>query len=307
MGNLTASSGGLSTNHLKQIPLIEWSPYYLLLLLIYPLVVALLRRDRLRSTLETFPYTNRSCFASMTDNDAFLIQQKIGELEFPFTFEKALQFALFRTYGIPSISKLLVATGQFSDEVTACKRYTDTEILIREFMGYAPASGRTLEAISRMNYIHSGYQKSGKISNDDMLYTLSLFVAEPIRWIDQYEWRTLEAFEKCAIGTFWKSLGDAMGISYEKLRSANEGLVDGLQWLEELVEWSEQYEKKKMVPHINNKKTADQTVDILLWKVPRLLRPAGKEIVHALMDERLRTAMMYAPSSDSHHPTNPQN
>lgn len=115
----------------------------------------------------------------MTDNNAFLIQKNIGELEFPFIFEKALQFALFRTYGIPSISNLLVATAQST--TTACKRYTDTEVLIREFMGYAPTSARALEAIGRMNYIHSGYQRCGKITKDDMLYTLSLFVVEPIR------------------------------------------------------------------------------------------------------------------------------
>lgn len=294
MENFTANRGNLADVGLDKSPFIEWSPYYLLLLLIYPLLVALLRYDRLRTTLETFPYTDRRSFASMTDNDAFLIQQKIGELEFPFTFEKALQFALFRTYGIPSISTLLVATAQFSDEATACKRYTDTEVLIREFMGHAPTNRRTLEAISRMNYIHSGYQKSGKISNDDMLYTLSLFVAEPIRWIDRYEWRTLEAFEKCAIGTFWKSLGDAMGVSYEKLTSANEGWVDGLQWLEEIVAWGEEYEEKYMVPHPSNKKTADQTVNILLWKVPKPLKPAGQKFVHALMDDRLRKSMMYA-------------
>ena len=292
MDNLTASGSGAANINPDETPFIEGSPYYLILLLIYPLVVALLRRDRLRSTLETFPYTERGSFASMTDNDAFLIQQSIGELEFPFTFEKAIQFALFRTYGIPSISKLLVATAQFSEKTTACKRYTDTETLVREFMGYAPASGRTLEAISRMNYIHSGYQKSGKISNDDMLYTLSLFAVEPIRWIDRYEWRTLEAFEKCAFGTFWKSIGDAMGISYENLRSANEGWVDGLQWLEEIMEWSERYEKRCMVPHLDNRKTADQTVAILLWKIPKPLHSVGKQIVLALMDERLRTAMM---------------
>ena len=294
MENFTTRSSDFTVNGLHETPLFEWSPYHLLLLLIYPLVVALLRRDRLRLTLETFPYTDRRSFASMTDDDAFLIQQKLGELEFPFTFEKGLQFALFRTYGIPSISKLLVATAQLSDVSTSCKRYTDTEVLLREFMGYPPASRRTLEAISRINYIHTGYQKSGRISNDDMLYTLSLLAVEPIKWIDKYEWRALEAFEKCAIGTFWKSLGDAMGISYEKLRSSNDGWVDGLQWLEEAVEWGEHYEMKHMAPYVDNKKLAEQTVTILLWNVPRLLKPAGEKIVQALMDDRLRTAMMYA-------------
>ncbi|KAL8771158.1 MAG: hypothetical protein Q9209_003329 [Squamulea sp. 1 TL-2023] len=234
----------------------------------------------------------------MTDNDATEIQSIIAQLEFPFTFQKALQFALFRTYGIPSISKLLVATSQFSEFSTASKRYTDTEVLIREFMCHKPSDPRTLEAIARMNYIHSMYQKTGSIRDDDMLYTLSLFALEPIRWIKRYEWRSLEAFEQCAQATFWKSIGDAMGISYQKLKSAQEGWDDALHWLDELSEWSEQYEKENMIPHVTNKKTAEQTVAILLWGIPRALKPFGERVVSVLMDDRLRAAMMYNKPSN---------
>ena len=232
----------------------------------------------------------------MTDTDAQQIQQVAAELEFPFTFEKALQFALFRSYGIPSIAKLLVATSQFSEPSTACKRYVDTTVLISEFVGYKPTEERTREAIARMNFIHSGYRKSGKLLDDDMLYTLSLFVTEPIRWINKYEWRKLEDMEVCAIGTFWKSVGDAMGISWEKLRSGTGGAEgtwkDGLQWVEELMEWSEQYETEYMLPNVNSMKTADETTTILLWTIPGPLKGAGKNIVSAVMDDRLRNAIM---------------
>ncbi|KAL8907256.1 MAG: hypothetical protein Q9207_001497 [Kuettlingeria erythrocarpa] len=226
----------------------------------------------------------------MTDNDAFEIQKTIAELEFPFIFTKALQFALFRTYGIPSISKLLAATSQLSDVATASKRYADTAVLIREFMSHKPSDPRTLEAIARMNYIHCLYQKSGAIRDDDMLFTLSLFAIEPVRWIERYEWRKLEAFEQCALGVFWKSIGDAMGINYQNLKSAKEGWVDGLHWVGELAEWSEDYEKANMVPHPNNNKTANETVAILLWGIPKPLQPFGTRIVSAIMDGRLRTA-----------------
>lgn len=273
----------------------QWPQYFLLIILLYPLLVTCLRHNRLRTTLETFPYTTRQSFARMTDDDAFEIQIKFAQLEFPFTFTKALQFALFRTYGIPSISRLLVATSQFSSVATATKRYADTAVLIREFMSHKPADPRTLEAIARMNYIHSLYQKSGLIRNDDMLFTLSLFALEPIRWIEKYEWRALQDFEQCALGVFWKSIGDAMGISYEKLGSAEEGWKDGLHWLEDLAEWSERYEKLNMLPHTDNRQTANETVAILLWGVPRWLRPFGERTVSALMDDRLRTAMMYDP------------
>ncbi len=294
MDNITASLNehylfpNSSYLHLQQFP----RNGLLLLLLIYPLVATLLRYDRLRKTLKTFPYKDRASFASMTYDDAFRIQQEIAELEFPFTFTKALQFALFRTYGIPSISKLLVGTSQLSNEATAPKRYMDTEVLIKEFISHAPSSTRTVEAISRVNYIHSVYQKAGQILDDDMLYTLSLFAREPIRWINTHEWRKLEDFEKCAIGTFWKSIGDAMGISYDGLKSGNVGFLDGLHWLEGIEEWAHEYEKKYMKPHINNKTTAEQTTMILLWYIPTALKGVGKNLVSALMDDRLRTAMM---------------
>lgn len=297
MGNSTVSEPLLSSP--KPISL---STLSLSLFLLYLTLVFLLRHQRLRRTLSTYPYPTRSSFSTMTNPDAFRIQQTIGELEFPFTFEKALQFALFRTYGIPSISKLLVDTRQFSEKATSTKRYTDTTVLIQEFAGYEPKSERSIEAIGRMNYIHSGYRKSGKILDDDMLYTLSLFAGEPVRWIDKYEWRKLEDFEKCAIGTFWKAMGDAMGIRYEKLRSGRdgrEGWKDGLEWLEEVLEWAEGYEREKMVPDENNRQTAEHTVAILLWGVPDVLKPYGEKVVSAVMDDRLRRAMMYVPCNQN--------
>ena len=216
-------------------------------------------------------------------------------LLFPFVFQKALQFALFRTYGIPSVSKLLVQTKQLSYAATSTKRYVDTVVLINDFAGFHPSSGRANEAMARMNFLHSSYIKSGGISNDDMLYTLSLFALEPGRWIDRWEWRQLEEFERCAIGTFWKGVGDGMSISYDKLISGGRsgaGWVDGLQWLEEIEQWSGSYEKEAMKPHIDNFKTAEETTAILLWHVPAWAKSVGKKIIFVLMDDRLRTAMM---------------
>ncbi len=83
-----------------------------------------------------------------------------------------------------------------------------------------------------------------------------------------------------------------MGISYRNLKSAKEGWVDGLHWVGELAEWSEEYEKANMVPHPNNNKTANETVAILLWGIPKSLQPFGTRMVSAIMDGRLRTAMM---------------
>jgi hypothetical protein len=40
---------------------------------------------------------------------------------------------IMQTYGIPTISHLLVATQQFSTATYASKRYADTAILIAEY------------------------------------------------------------------------------------------------------------------------------------------------------------------------------
>ena len=104
-----------------------------------------------------------------------------------------------RTYGVPTISSLLCSTRQLSEVEFAGRRYADTSLLISEFLSWAPDSDRANSAIARMNYLHGLYQKSGKISNDDMLYTLSLFVLELRQWIDDYDWRTLTDMEVCAM------------------------------------------------------------------------------------------------------------
>lgn len=64
--------------------------------------------------------------------------------------------------------------------------------------------------------------------------------------------------EICAISTFWKSIGDSMGISYENLAHYKTGWVDGLMFYEDIKEWAENYEIKCMVPAVTNKTTADK-------------------------------------------------
>jgi hypothetical protein len=202
--------------------------------------------------------------------------------------------SLFSTYGIPTISKLLVQTRQLSTQTLAPKRYADTEVLITEFIANAPDSDRAIQATVRMNYIHSIYQKQNLISNDDMLYTLSLFLLEPIRWVRRYEWRSFTDFEICALGVFWKAQADAMNIDLSPLDAWHSNWSDnGLDFFHVMESWSDDYELRAMVPDANNKTTADETTAILLYDVPKFLRPTGRLVVSALMDPRLRAAMIY--------------
>lgn len=198
-----------------------------------------------------------------------------------------------QTYGIPTISHLLTKTSQFSSPETSLKRYTDTSALVQEMVGNSPTSQRAFISFARTRFLHSGYRASGKILDDDMLYTLALFALQPISFINRFEWRQLSDLERCAIGTFWKSAGDALGITYEKLPSGSSGFKDGIQWLDEMEAWSEEYEQKCMVPDRKNRETADQTTAVLLYMLPKALHPVGLQFVSFMMDDRLRKAMLY--------------
>src|SRR5215469_4278399 len=92
-----------------------------LAILAYLLLCRLLRYAWMYRKHAQYPYKDRASFAKMTMTDAQEIQWYLLKLEFPFTTQKSLEFALFRTYGIPTISKLLVQTKQLSDKKNAPK------------------------------------------------------------------------------------------------------------------------------------------------------------------------------------------
>lgn len=190
------------------------------------------------------------------------------------------------------MSSLLVATGHLADVETASKRIADTGVLLLEFALNEPTSERAIQAIARMNFLHVGYRKAGKILNDDMLYTLSLFTLEPARWVKMYEWRELTELELCACGTYWKNMGDAMQISYTDLPSCPAGWQDGLHFLNEIAAWSLRYEQAHMVPALTNKQLADSHFEILCLNVPTSLLAPCKKIFSLLLGERLQRAMM---------------
>ncbi|KUL87981.1 hypothetical protein ZTR_03962 [Talaromyces verruculosus] len=294
---------------LKKITLQRGLMVAFLWMVIQVIVQQRLRYARMRYLMRKYPFKTRESYRFMTDQQAFEIQKAILQLEFPFMALKSLQFAVFRTYGIPTISSLLAKTTEFSNTATAFKRYADTGVLIGQFMAFDPSSDRAHEAIARTKFLHTNYRKTGHILEDDMLYTLSLFALEPIRFVENYEWRELSDLEKCAIGTYWKSLGDALGISYDCLPSGSEitdvdtgkkksSFQDGLHWLEEIRTWSHAYEVEKMKPHLKNKQVADKTTDVLTYALPGFMKPVGIQLVCIIMDDRLRAAMMY----ESPHP-----
>ncbi len=143
-----------------------------------------------------------------------------------------------------------------------------------------------------MNWLHDRYRRTGKIKDEDMLCTLSLLFLEPIGWVERFEWRSLSALEGCPFAVYWKHLGEVMDIPYDVLLSAKSGWQDGLHWLEEIEAWSEAYDEENTVVHESNRVLASATLTIALTNIPLMLHGVTLQFVAALLDQRLRRAMI---------------
>jgi hypothetical protein len=198
--------------------------------------------------------------------------------EFPFDITRSLEFALFRTYCVPGISGLLARTGEF----LRCpqKRYDDTDVIISELMEWGYDSERGCAALERMNAIHGRFQ----IANDDYLYVLSTFVFEPIRWNARFGWRPMCEQERLAFFHFWQAVGRRMGVR------------DIPQSYSAFEQFNLEYERSRFVFSESNRRIGEATRELFASWFPRLLRPAVRRTINALLDEPVRKAFGF-PSS----------
>lgn len=193
--------------------------------------------------------------------------------EFPFDNARALEFALFRTFAVPSIGELLDATGEFKKR--AQRRYDDTDLLISTFVEGGFSSPQGLAAIRRMNQLHGRFN----ISQRDYLYVLSTFMVEPCRWNARFGWRPFSEHERVALFSFWSQVGRLMNIhdipsSYEEIEAFNVA-----------------YEQEHFAYTPAARRVALATRELLVqWRVPAPLRPLARQAIHAMLDDPLREA-----------------
>ncbi|XVS65927.1 oxygenase MpaB family protein [Actinosynnema sp. CA-299493] len=152
-------------------------------------------------------FANRRRITSLDpERDHVEIMRLSSGHEFPWDYVRSLEFALFRTYCVPSISALLAETGEF--ERRPQQRYDDTALLMAELVEHGYDSPRGREALRVVNRLHGRYE----ISNDDMRYVLSTFIFDPIEWITRYGWRPLTDHERLGAFHFYRAVGVRMGI-----------------------------------------------------------------------------------------------
>ncbi|SDK79833.1 oxygenase MpaB family protein [Streptomyces indicus] len=209
------------------------------------------------------------------ERDAHEIYRLMVAYEFPWDVTRALELALYRTYAVPSIGRLLAETAELT--ARSQKRYDDTALLLDAVVEFGFGSGEGRAAIRRINRMHRSYA----ISNDDMRYVLSTFVVMPKRWIDAYGWRRLSRHETVATVTYYRTLGRHMGIQ------------DIPGSYEEFEEFLDAYEAEHFAWDARSREVSDATIALMASWYPRPLAGLLRTGVLALLDDHLLRAFRY--------------
>ncbi len=198
--------------------------------------------------------------------------------DFPFDTTRALEFALFRTFAVPSIAELLDRTGEFTRR--AGKRYDDTDILVSELIEHGYASDRGRRALRRINQLHGRFA----ISNDDYLYVLSTFVYEPIRWNARFGWRPLCEEERLAYFLFWREVGRRMNIR------------DVPEEFDAFERFNRDYERRHFRYSEASRRVGTATRELFVSWFPQAPGALVRWAIHALLDDPLREAFGFPPA-----------
>ncbi|GIE95424.1 oxygenase MpaB family protein [Paractinoplanes rishiriensis] len=224
-------------------------------------------------------YRRRDEIATLDpERDHLEIYQLSAGYEFPWDYTRALEFALFRTYCVPSISKLLAATGEF--EKRPQKRYDDTALLMGEIAAHGYDSPRGREALKVVNRAHGRYP----ISNDDMRYVLSTFIYDPIDWLERYGWRPPHDNERLAAFHYYREVGRRMGIR------------DLPSTYESYAQFKRDYERTHFTYSDTNRRVGEYTVGLFAAWFPGFLRPAVRLGVRGMLDEPMLRAFGFEPA-----------
>ena len=199
--------------------------------------------------------------------------------DFPFDTTRSLEFALFRSFCVPSISALLDRTGEF--RARAQKRYDDTDLIVSELMERGYDSERGGRALRRMNQQHGRFA----IANDDFRYVLSTFIYEPIRWNARFGWRQMCEAERLAMFHFWREVGYRMGI---------EELPAGYAVFER---FNIEYEKREFRYTEANRRVGAATVEMFASWFPWVLRPLVRRAIYAILDDSVIKGFGFRPPS----------
>jgi hypothetical protein len=207
--------------------------------------------------------------------------RRLYRVDFFWDINKSLEFALLRTYAVPTIAALLDRTGETVGRPR--KRYDDTVLILIEVLDNGLESDRATRAYARLNDMHGRYT----IHNNDFLYVLSTFILSPIDWLAKYGRRPLTEDECEDWFLFWCTFGARIGIAeiFPTLAAARD--------------FCETFEATRYAVSKSSRKLAEASMKVVLadMNVPGVLFPVGFAIVTALCEPRLVAALGFPEPS----------
>ncbi len=138
------------------------------------------------------------------ETDHEQIVQLSCRVDFPSDTAKAIEFALFRTFCLPSIAQCLNRPG--TDRL---ERYEQTGAIVSEIVANGCGGDRGRAAIGQLRKIRA----RNTIPDRDWIYVISAFICEPIRWNARFGWRPLDGKEQLAWFHLWRAVGHELHIA----------------------------------------------------------------------------------------------
>lgn len=220
-----------------------------------------------KNFIQPNPAVSREIAQLDAQADCQYIVYLLTAYEFSWDFSRALELALFYTYGSATISKLLDGTGEFHRN--GQKRYDDTRLLILHILlnGWDSVAGQS--ALGRINKSHGHY----RIKQDDYIFTLWTFIHFPIHWARKWSPRRMTPHEEAAWFNFWVEVGRRMKM---------EGIP---QTLEAYDTWVAEYRRHSFLPTDASARVARSTIEIIEGWLPALLRGRSASVIYSLFDD----------------------
>ncbi len=189
--------------------------------------------------------------------------------DFPIDFPLAMELGGLRLLAAPEISRLLVSAQGYLERRSdrhAAALGAALELLRHGCEG--PVGRRILAAIGEAHSRHA-------IPVELELYSLSVLVLDPVRWIARYGWRPIESAEREALAHFWHNAALRMG------------LPDPPQGFSDWEVFQRETERRLHGAAAENHRMVDIACREFAQRFPRGSRGMAKLIVSSLIDSSL--------------------
>lgn len=212
-------------------------------------------------------FTHPTRRALPTGSDAAEIYRNMVQYDFQSEIHSGFFLSYYRNFAIPSIARVLAATGEMTSR--PMKRSYDTTIVIHEIIANGFDHERSHAMIELLRRVHKGVPGTA----DDFVYVLTTLLVLPLRWIENHGWRRPTDLEKQSATDFYAELGRRMGL---------QGIP---ATFDAACRFLDRYEDEHMGPSDEGAALLGATVAAFATRVPARLRRFTPTIMALMMDK----------------------